>query len=92
MKKHIKKKEKWKINMPHPLFPKDERITKLLERLVKDRATETSYELAKQLSRYKEIRNIRSKEKLYIGMDRKMGKSIIYFKKPIKKKGNGFIL
>lgn len=73
-------------------YPKDEDIFNLLKRLEKDRATETSYEIAKKFARYKRIREIRNKQELFIGMDRKMGKSVIFAKKPIKKKGNGFIL
>lgn len=73
-------------------FPKDKNIRSLLERLERDGATETSHELAKQLSKYKQIREVRFREEMYIGMDRKMGKSVIFAKKPIKKKGNGFIL
>jgi hypothetical protein len=73
-------------------FPKDQKIKSVLDRLVQDRACETDFNTAKQLSRYKQIRAIRNKDELYIGMDRKMGKSVLFAKKPIKKKGNGFIL
>jgi hypothetical protein len=73
-------------------YPKDPRIKSVMDRITLERACETDYEIAKQLSKYKEIREIRRKEELYIGMDRKMGKSIIWAKKPIKKKGNGFLL
>jgi len=73
-------------------FPKDQKIKSVLDRLVQDRACETDFNTAKQRSRYKQIRAIRAKDELYIGMDRKMGKSDLFSKKPIKQKGNGFIL
>jgi hypothetical protein len=73
-------------------LPKDDKMKNLMERLYRDHAAETSYEMAKQLSRYKQIREMRRQEHLYIGMDRKMGKSVIYAKKPIQRKGKGFIL
>jgi len=73
-------------------IPTDPRIKNLLDRLERDRATETDYDIAKQLSRYKQIRNMRNNEQLYIGMDRKMNKSVIFAKKPIKRKGKGFLL
>lgn len=73
-------------------FPKEPRIRSVMDRLVIERACETDYEIAKQLSKYKEIRASRFKKDMYIGQDVKMGKSIIFAKKPIKKKGNGFLL
>jgi hypothetical protein len=74
-------------------YPKDPRIKSVFDRLTLERACETDYEIAKQLSKYKEIRESRRQENIFIGMDRKMGKSVIFAKKPIKKKGNnGFIL
>lgn len=73
-------------------YPKDPRIKSVMDRLTIERACETDYQIAKQLSKYKEIREIRRKEEMFIGMDRKMGKSVIFAKKPIKKKGNGFLL
>jgi hypothetical protein len=73
-------------------FPKDTRIKSVMDRLTIDRACETDYEIAKQLSKYKEIREYRRQENIFIGMDRKMGKSVIFAKKPIKKKGEGFLL
>lgn len=73
-------------------FPKDARIKSVMDRLVLDGACETDFEIAKQLSRYKQIRVIRAREELYIGMDRRTGKSVLFAKKPIKKKGNGFLL
>jgi len=73
-------------------YPKDPRVKSVMDRLLLERACETDYEIAKQLSKYKEIRESRRQENMFIGMDRKMGKSVIFAKKPIKKKGNGFIL
>jgi len=72
--------------------PKDEQIRNILERLAKDKATCIKYNDAKQLSRYKQIRDMRSEDKIFIGMDRKKKVSIVFTKQPIKKKGNGFIL
>ena len=72
--------------------PKDKKIFNLLTRVQQNQATVTEYQIAQQLSRYKQIRKLREKDQMYIGMDRRKGKSIIYFKKPLKRKGNGFLL
>ncbi len=76
-----------------PCFhPKDPRIRSVFDRLVVDRACETDFEIAKQISRFKQVRETRERQDLYIGMDRRIGKSVLFAKKPIRKKGNGFIL
>lgn len=73
-------------------YPKDARVKSVMDRLFLERACETDYQIAKQLSKYKEIRESRRQENIFIGMDRKMKKSVIFAKKPIRKKGDGFLL
>jgi hypothetical protein len=73
-------------------FPKDPKIRSLLERLEKDGVAVTNFNTAKQFSRYKQVRQTRALKQMNIGMDRRMNESIIYSKKPIRKKGNGFLL
>jgi hypothetical protein len=73
-------------------FPKDQNIRNILERLEKNNATCTDYNTAKQLSRFKQIRELRRKDTLFIGNDHKKNKSIIMSTKPIRRKGNGFLL
>lgn len=65
-------------------IPKDDEIMKLLSRLEKDRAAIINFNMAKQFSRYKQIRIARAKDNIYIGMDRRKGKSIIFMKKPLQ--------
>ena len=72
--------------------PKDDKIKNLLDRLTKEQGAYTTFDNAKQLSRYKQIRDMRAEDKIFIGMDRKKGVSVIFVKNPIKKKGNGFVL
>lgn len=73
-------------------IPKDKDIVNLLSRLEKDRAAIINFNVAKQFSRYKQIRVARAKDHIYIGMDRRKGKSVIFMKKPIHRKGKGFLL
>ena len=75
-----------------PFIPKDDHIKNLLDRLVHDNGMCTSFDNAKKLSKYKEIRAMRAEDRIFIGMDRKKKVSVIYTPKPIKKKGNGYIL
>lgn len=72
--------------------PKDDHIRSIMERLEKDKATFTDYNSAKQLSRCKDIRDMRKRDELYIGMDRRKKVSVIFITKPIKRKGKGFLL
>ena len=73
-------------------IPKDEKIKNILERLTRGNGTYTDFNTAKQLSRYKQIRRLRERDMLFIGMDRKKNKSVIVAIKPLKKKGKGFLL
>ena len=72
--------------------PKDKHMENLLERLEKDRAAVINFDSAKQISRYKQIRDMRKRDEIFIGMDRRKKKSIIFTTRAIKRKGNGFIL
>ena len=72
--------------------PKDPNIYHILERLEKDKATTINCHDAKQLLNYQQIRNMRKKDELFVGLDRRKNKSIIMITKPIKKKGRGFLL
>jgi hypothetical protein len=72
--------------------PKDNHIKSILERLEKDKATFTDFKSAKQFSRYKNIRDMRKRDEIYIGMDRKKKVSVIFVTRPIKRKGKGFLL
>jgi hypothetical protein len=73
-------------------IPKDSQIKSVLDRLSKENGTYTSFDNAKKLSRYRQIRDMRALDQIFIGMDRKKKLSVIYVKKHIKKKGNGYIL
>lgn len=73
------------------LYPKDERITKLLERLTIEKATYTNSDIVKQLGRYSEIRRLRKNGGMYIGKDRHKDVSIIFCKKLLKRKRGGFV-
>ena len=73
-------------------FPKDPKVRSLMERLEKDHVAVTNFDTAKQFSRYKQVRQVRALRQMNIAMDRKMNESVIYSKKPIKRKGNGFLL
>jgi hypothetical protein len=72
--------------------PKDNHIRSIMERLEKDNATFTDYNSAKQLSRFSDIRDMRRRDEIYIGMDRRKKVSVIFVTKPIKRKGKGFVL
>lgn len=76
-----------------PFFPKDKKIMNLMERLEQQGIVVTKDgQLVQQLGRFKYIRHLRDKNTFFIGKDRHKGITIIYSKKPIIKKGNGFIL
>jgi len=72
-------------------YPKSQEIEKILERLTKNVATYTNHTVARDLCRFKEIRYLREKDQLYVGLDRRKDVSIIFVKKPLTKKGNGFV-
>lgn len=72
--------------------PKDSHIRSIMERLEKDKATFTDYNTAKQLSRFGDIRDMRKRDEIYIGMDRRKKVSVIFVTKSIKRKGKGFLL
>jgi len=72
--------------------PRDPKMRSVLERLERERIAITSNEAAKQLARYKQIREMRELKQISIGNDRRNNESIIYVKKPIRRKGNGFLL
>jgi len=71
-------------------YPKDKEIEKILDRLTKNNATYTNHTTTRDLCRFKQIRYLREKDKLFVGLDRRKGVSIIYVKKLLIKKGNGF--
>ena len=73
-------------------IPKDDHIKSIFERLEKDKIALTDFDSAKQLSRYKQIRAMRQRDEILIGMDRKKKISIIYSKRQIRRKGKGFLL
>ena len=73
-------------------LPKDERMQSILARLEKDKIACTDFASAKQFSRYKQIRIMRQRDELLIGNDRKKKITLIYSKKPIRRKGKGFLL
>jgi hypothetical protein len=72
--------------------PKDSHIRSIMERLEKDNATVISCKDSKQLLNYKQIRKMREKNEMFVGLDRRKNRSVIIVTKLIKKKGNGFIL
>lgn len=74
------------------IIPKNDQIRTLLLRIEKDKVAETSCEIARQLGRYKQIQVLREKQEIFIGHDARMRKSVVYFKKPVKQKGRGFLL
>ena len=61
----------------------DRVLRELLKRVEKDLVAVTSCENAKNFGRLKKIRELREKDLIFIGNDRKKNKSIIY-KKPSK--------
>ena len=73
-------------------FPKDDNLKNMLMRLEKDKAICTSHDNAKRFSKYRPIRDMRHRDELFIGMDRRKKVSVIVAIKPIKRKGNGFLL
>lgn len=73
-------------------IPKSENIYKILNELSTKNGTKTSHDNAKQLSRYRQIRELRRNNQMFIGMDRKKRLSVIVVEKPFKKKGKGFLL
>lgn len=72
-------------------FPKNKKIYNLCERLEKSPIAEIDSTVAKEFSRYKEMRFLREKDLLFIGKDHRKNMSIIHIKIPVKKIGNGFI-
>jgi hypothetical protein len=73
-------------------IPRNPKVYNALDRLTINNGTWTDFNTAKELSRYKQIRNIRAKDLIYIGMDRRKNKSVIVVTKTLKKKGKGFLL
>lgn len=72
--------------------PKDSHIRSIMERLEKDNATVINCNDSKQLLNYKQIREMRDKNEMFVGLDRRKNRSVIMITKPIKRKGKGFIL
>jgi hypothetical protein len=72
--------------------PKDNHIRSIMERLEKDNSAVINCNDSKQLLNYKQIREMRDKNEMFVGLDRRKNKSVIMITKPIKRKGKGFIL
>lgn len=74
----------------------DKEMQRYLDQLMKNLVVELPPRLAMDLGRHKTIRNIRninrSDPAIIIGLDRRVGKSIVMLKKPIlSKNGNRYI-
>jgi len=73
-------------------YPRDPRIANLLERFTQNNTIVANSKVARELCKYSDIRKLREKDLMLIGKDHRKDISIIFLKKQIRKKGNGFIL
>jgi len=72
-------------------YPKDPRIYNILERLTRENGACTDGNIARKMGKCPQIKAIREKNMMYIGMDRRKNKSLIVVVKQVRKKGKGFI-